>query len=426
MSAQDSEVVSRLTEAVNKEFGGDQGQKKNGAAESGAGGTTQNGNTGSASTGTGSSKVDNGAGSSEAQDGSDLGSGPEEASLDPLKLLEKGLSKADDGGTADETGAGEEKIQVENKVVTEKPGEKTGGALRAQLEKALATNRELEQRLKSTEGREDPKVKEITTAWQTEKKAREDAEAKVAHLDYSQSREFQERFVKPYESAFSDSLSRIKTTQKTDGTKLSQEQLESIMLGGEEEAYRIIDENFEGPKATMLTGLMKDVYSLDRVRERALSQAKGMAVEQRKQQEAQSKAYQESIKSLYEQERDSRLNKMPDVFMPKDGDKKRNALLQEGGILADAAFFKPPNISDKQWVAITAEVRNRATAFPALHEENIGLKKRLAEVEKKLEKYQNHGPGRGEVSDGTTNRKKSEPGTFEAAREQLAEIAGLR
>lgn len=462
-------MVNRLNQAAGELFGkgapsgsgGDESKKKNQSQF--AGGTTPNGNTSSsdrpagvsapgfrddtigrsgASTGdaggtggsagevderaaggkAGPAEAGSATGTGESVGG--VGDGEEETgseTLDALALLNKGLPQPEalkdkdesvsaDGDAAPKSGTGKPKTE--------------GSALRTQLEKTLAANRDLEKRLKEIESREDPRVKEITTAWEAEKKARAEAEARIAHLDYSQSAEFRERFVAPYEQAATDTLRQLRGLTADDGTKLSQQELETILVGGEEEAYQLIDSKFSGAKATMATGWVKDVYSLDRVRYRALESAKGMALERQKQTSAQQKAREEQVKMLWEKERDSRMASAKDLFERSNSDKKRSKLLDEGAILADAAFFRPSNVSDEQAIAIMAEVRNRAAALPALKEAFARERARADALEAELKKYRGHEPGNGEPGEDTSTAKsKFKEGTMEFAIEQLRELA---
>jgi len=196
------------------------------------------------------------------------------------------------------------------------------------------------------------------------------------------------------------------------------------MVGGEEAAYQVIDSKFSGAKATMATGWVKDIYSLDRVRYRALESAKTMAVERQKQGQAQAKARQEQVKMIWEKERDGRMAAAKDLFERPPGDKARSRLLDEGAVLADAAFFRPPNVSDEQAIAIMAEVRNRAAALPALKTDRDNWKSKAEAFEARLRKYENHAPGNGEPGDDTGVRtSKHEPGTMEFAVDQLRELA---
>jgi len=336
----------------------------------------------------------------------------QEANLDPLSILQKGL------------GDTEQPAALKPDPKAEKP-KTEGGALRGQLEKTLSEKRDLEKRLAELEKREDPRIKELTTAWESEKRAKDELDAKIAHLDYSQSVEFRSRFVEPYESAVKDTLGRLRNMVTEDGTKLTQDDLEAIIIGGEEGAYQLIDQKFTGPKATLATGIVKDVYSLERVRDRALEQAKSMAVEKRKLGEAQNRAQQEQVKILWAKERDGRKAAAKDLFERRDNDKERNQALDEGEVLAEAAFWHPPNVSPEQLIAIKAEVRNRAAALPAMRLSYMKEKARADALEAELVKYRGHSPGNGEPGDGqeTERNSKHQPGTMGWAVDQLRELS---
>ena len=213
-------MVQRLTDATKEIFGSTtepgapaEPQKKNPEGQQSRAGTTPNASPASRSGAAiepGTVDLEPGAGEDDPGAGGGNGSpnqkgttddsgGDGEAgnTTDPLALLAKGLPT-------------EEPAKPQPETDKAKDGKPSGGALRATLEKTLAEKRALESKIAELEKREDPRVKDITTAWETEKKAREDAEAKVAQLDYSESREFKERFVEPYNAAFKDTLAQLR------------------------------------------------------------------------------------------------------------------------------------------------------------------------------------------------------------------------
>lgn len=447
-------MVARLGDAAKEVFGrteepGAPAQKKNPGDQPSRGGTIQSGSTDSSNGQSGrpnpaAVELEPGAGedgatpagggsgspggsgakgsAADSAGGGGVGDGSEGKTTDPLALLAKGLPSEEKSAEAK---TGEESESAASSASDKANGKASGGALRATLEKTLAEKKALESKLAEIEKREDPRVKDLTSAWEQEKKAREELEAKVAHLDYSESREFKERFVEPYNAAFKDTLAQLRTLPTEDGAKLSNDDLETIMVGGEMAAYQLIDEKFTGAKATMATGLVKDVYSLDRIRNRALEQAKGLAVERSKQNQAQAKARQESLRGLFQREIETRRKSGGELYNPVEGDKEHNQLLDEGAVLADAAFLRPANLTDEQAVQVMAEVRNRAAALPAVVRSYRKEKARADALEKELAKYRGHQPGNGEPGLAPGDEKQPEEGTMDFARAKLRELAGL-
>lgn len=445
----DDAMVQKLSQAAQESFGVKQPaeDKKKIAAQS-AGGTTRNAGTSTASpstsTGTTSSEsdaaqsrpgqVDDGAqgeaASTQTGDAAGtqgVGSGVDEReaateTLDALALLNKGLPKEGED-VAQQPELLKEKEQPAGDKSAKPKTE--GSALRNQLEKTIAEKRDLEKRLQDIEKREDPRIKDLTTAWEAEKKEREKLEAKIAQLDYSQSPKFRKDFVEPYEAAFSDTLARIRGMTTAEGTKLTQEEVETIMVGGQEEAFNVIASKFDGGKADVAKSLVTELYSLDRARARALRQSEGQALEQRRNNEAQFKARQEQIKQLWERERDGRLDREKALVDLRKSDKKLGRLLDEGGVLADAAFFRPQNVTDEQAVAIMAETRTRAALYPLQRELYLREKARADALEADLVKYRGHSPGNGEPPEEGEGQhtSKHQEGTMEWAKEKLAELA---
>lgn len=449
----DPGMVNRLAEAAQKEFGAPapqtEGVKKNYSAD----GTTPNGNTASnefeppaareaARTGLRTSTPSGngtrqtptekeGAESVErvpSGGGSGVGDGEAEEApeaLDPLALLNKGLPKEEEEFTQENEQA-ETETPKETSAPKEKP-ESGGKALRTQLEKTLAESKqlkqrekELEQRLKALEGPDNPKIKELTSAWELQKKRADELEQKVAHYDYTESTEFKERYVKPFEDKFREAQDRLSKIQKADGTKLTLDELESIMVNGEVEAYEAISNIFDGAKATYAANLVKDVYSLDRARTLALQQSKQTALQRRKEGQAQLTARQEAIRNHFTQEIETRREASKEWYAPRENDTKWNKALQEGEVLANAAFIPPQNIKPEQAVAIMAETRLRAAAFPALQQETLSLRGKVKALEKELARFKGSAPGKGEVGDPAAKPKTYEIGDIRSAKEALA------
>lgn len=437
-------MIKRLQEAVAVDLG----VKPAGSAEiekkkSGAAGTTPNANTGShnanGATTTGAatssqsttagteSHQGNGAtgeagaesaavaesGDAQGEDGSD-GSGAASEEIDPLKLLE---AKPDAEASTDKTTGDGAANQA--KAAT------TGGALRAQLERTISENRTLAQKLKELEGANNPKVKELTTAFEAERKRREELETQIAQLDYSQSPEFKRQYIAPYENALQDTLQRLGSMSKDDGSKLTKEEVESLVTGGEDVAGKLIDSMFSGTKAMTAVGMINNLYSLERTQARAFQNARSTALSRRKEQEASETAARQAMWQHYEEERDARFAKVPELSSPKEGDTKHKRTLAEGIALADAAITPPKNATPQQRMAIMAEVRNRAALQPVAIELWKREKARADAAEAELAKYRNHEPGRGETESVASSGKKAEPGTMEFAVESLREVAGL-
>lgn len=438
-------MVQKLSEAVQSDFGmnkpleGDAGVKK----KSGADGTTPTGSTnsndqtqslssadGDTAVSTGSSQLGGGAaegGTGEAADKGSRESGGSSGDLDqggtategepetdPLKLLGSESPKTKPAASA--------KAEPSQNGDGEKNGKTPGGQLRSQLEQALSTNRDLEKRIKELEGDSNPRLKELTTAFESEKKRADAAEARIAELDYSQSSDFQKRFIEPYESSLKDTVASLRAMTKDDGSKLTQDELELIVTGGEEAAYEAIDKLFTGGKAALAVGRVQQLYGLERTRDRALTSARSQASEQRKNQMARTKAERESFMQQFESERDRRMQQTPEIFAPKDGDTGHRKALKEGEVLADFAMNPPGNLDVPNRVRLMAESRNRIVGFPVLQHQLKKALERADALEKELVRYRGKEPGRGEV-EAAGGTKRPDRGTMEGAREALRTIA---
>lgn len=448
----DPSVINRLSEAVKRDFSPQATSpdvKKNssadGATQSGSTGFNESPNTTHSSpnpsdaasaglkpeanhgngTATPKKEIPDAGKRVPARSGGDVGDSAtaenlETERLDPLALLERGLpaDEKEEEGTSTKSSHGAEAATAgSSEVEPEKqPGAK---GLRSQLERTISEKRQLEQRLKSLEGVENPKVKELATAYELEKKRADELEQKVAHYDYSESPEFKERYVKPFEERFRDAQDTLSKLTKADGGKLTMDELESIMVSGEVDAYQLITEMFDGAKQMYASNLVKDVYSLDRARTLALQQSRHTALQRRKDSQAQQVAQTEALRNRFQEEIETRRTKNSEWYAPREKDTKWNRALQDGETLADAAFIPPANIKPEQAVAIMAEVRHRAAAFVPLQQGFLALEGKVAALEKELARYKGSTPGRGEVGDTATHAPQSKFRTMDDAKNDL-------
>lgn len=309
---------------------------------------------------------------------------------------------------SDETPPGEGETAPEGEPAPEKP-KPVAKDLRSQLEKfsseakALAKERDtLTTRLRELEEqvKDVPNAKTLSGELSKREQKIQELEKQLAYLDYTQSAEFAERYQKPYEAKLTEAFKELKTLSKEDGSKLTDAEIEGLVLGGEREAYRIIDESFSGADSRLAARLVSEVYGSARDKELAMKNARTEAQARKDKQTAALTQFQTAYKGMFEQNLKAIKEKFPDLYVPNEKDQEAQALFQAGYSLVDAAFNKRKDLSPDQLARVEAEIYNRAGAFPALRLRALRAERELAAVKKELSKFKGNTPGRGEPAAG--------------------------
>lgn len=342
------------------------------------------------------------------------GTAPDELDLDT------GMNQ--EAGEAEPTEATAE-TEAEPESESEPEPEKPGKDLRSQLKhfsaqaKTLAKEKEaLTKRLSELESqvKDAPSGKAMAEQLTKREERIAELEKQLAFVDYTQSPDFLAKYQKPYESRLGEAVKELNTITKEDGSKLSQGEIESLLLSTERDAYRQIDETMSGPDARLATRLVSEVYATAREKERAITSAKAEAQDKTKQQQTQHTQFVEQYKAKRQEVQDAIKTKYPDLYVPDDKDAERKGLFEAGYKLVDAAFNGMDKLSIDQRARVEAEVYHRAGAFPALRLRALRAEKALESVKKELSKFRGSAPGRGEPSteEGTNgNGKQPEIGS---------------
>jgi|SRR5579863_5620870 len=241
------------------------------------------------------------------------------------------------------------------------------------------------------------------------------AEARAAELeqhmrfvDYSKTEDFQNKYVQPYEKAWSNAVSELKEITITDpgGTErpvTPQDILDlvNLPLG---KAREIADTAF-GKFADDVMSHRKQIRSLFEAQQTALEEAKKSGGETltKQQQEAQAnfQKLQSTVKDIWQKENAAMIadKTYGPLFSKREGDAEWNTRLENGFALVDRAFSETPNdpkLTPEQRQAVIrrhAAIRNRAAAWGALKGENDSLKAQVETLTKELGQYKSSEPG---------------------------------
>lgn len=255
----------------------------------------------------------------------------------------------------------------------------------------------------------DPaKLKQQVEAIQSIQKRNQELEQEIKYVNYSKSKEFQEKYQQPYEDAWKKWMGELGELVVTDTATGSdrpiqpQDLLELVNMPLQK--ARAAASDIYGAFADDVMGARKELRGLFDSQQKALDDAK-----------KNSDGYQARMQQEFSQKREalgkeitetwSKANecvvkdeKISKFFKPVEGDDEGNQRLTKGYELADKAFsVNPfdPRLTPEQRAEIVqlhAAVRNRAAAFGRLSLQNSRLEQKLASLTKELNKYKEAEP----------------------------------
>lgn len=256
-------------------------------------------------------------------------------------------------------------------------------------------------------------------------------ESHMRYVDYSKSTEFQDKYEKPYNSAWEKAGAEMAelTIETAEGTRAANAQdllrLVNLPLG---EARKMARELF-GDAADDVMAHRRVVRDLADSRQKALADAQKDAGEHEKLTKAKLAQVQESTVNLWKQHTAEDAQKY-EFLKEKEGDEEWNGKLGSASKFVDSAIaaiakVNDPSLSDEDRAKVIrdyASVRGRAVAFSALKLENKRLAAQLAERDAALAKYKSGEPtaGNGKPNSGPaqpTNRM----GAFKSALQKAAD-----
>lgn len=305
-------------------------------------------------------------------------------------------------------------------------------------ERAKSENAALEAKLAETRKliKDEAAAKsELERIKKIEARAKE-LEDHIRYVDYSKSQEFQEKYQKPYEKAWSNALSELKEITVADANGgerpfSAQDMLELVNLPLSK-ARELANEVF-GDMADDVMAQRKEIRALFDRQTAALEEARASGAEREKTARAElerthgeiGKQVSETWKSLNEAiVKDEKIGK---YFQTIDGDDEANSRLQKGYELVDSAFSQnpmDPKLKPEERAEIIKKhvaVRNRAAAFGRLTHLLSKSEARIAELEAELSQYSESTPdiaGRK-----TTPTASGEPGGMEGMFSRLEKMA---
>jgi len=260
-------------------------------------------------------------------------------------------------------------------------------------------------------------------------KRNQEREAAIKFKDYELDADYQEKYWKPYEQAWSNAIRELKGLSMTvedpkTGESVTREVTQADLqyfaslepAARRTEINRLFPEDKEEVKRHI-----NQISHLFEQTQAAKAKAKQDAETFAKTREEQQQQFQQNRAKLWRQTNEALATKYPNWFNKVEGDNEGNTLFDRGSALADLAMF-PQDISpekiamlpkafqeainskkpftQEQIVKLHSIVRNKAANHDRLAHQNKGLLARVAELEKSLKDYEASGPDGARAADG--------------------------
>jgi hypothetical protein len=231
----------------------------------------------------------------------------------------------------------------------------------------------------------------------------------MGFMDYSKTKDFQEKYQQPYENAWMRAMTELKElyVPTEDGNRaFTPEDLLQLVNLPLDKARAVSDELY-GPYSNDVMGFRKEIRQLFDSQERALNDAKTNGASKMKEHFAnqQKLAGQigQFVKETWNNVNESILRDETygHYFTPTESDPDANQRLAKGFELVDRAFNENPSdprLSTEERRAIIkrhAAVRNRAAAFGRLVYDLKKASDEVAELKKELSRYRGSEPPTG-------------------------------
>lgn len=256
----------------------------------------------------------------------------------------------------------------------------------------------LEAKVKELESVNPGEVKTLQSRLEAAEKRRDELESRISEVDYKSSKEFREKYEKPYVQAWADAMADLKelTVELENGTSRAATQedlvkLANLPLG---EARRLAKAIF-GDSADDMMAHRRKIIDLSNAQANALEESRTVAAERAKLSETDRRSQSEKANALWKEANSQIVTKWPKMFAPVEGDAEGNDLLTKGEALVDRVFTPTPETAPKtpeEAIRLHALIRNKARNHDRLA---LWLKKsreRVKELETTLAQYEASGP----------------------------------
>ena len=273
--------------------------------------------------------------------------------------------------------------------------------VKEEFEPKLQQVQTLEAKIKELETSNPPEVSILQERLSAAEKRRDELETEIRFVDYSKSKEFADKYQKPYTDAWRSAMNDLAelTVEDPNGStrKASQEdllKLSNLPLG---EARRQANALF-GDSADDVMAHRRNIIQLSNAQSKALEEARLAGTEKAKLSDTERKAQIEKTQKAWGEVNSAIAKKWPNMFAPVEGDTEGNSLLEKGRALADRLFSPTEETRPKtpeEALQVHAMIRNKVANHDRLALRLKGARARIAELEASLKEFEAHSPNGG-------------------------------
>ncbi len=290
-----------------------------------------------------------------------------------------------------------------------KPVDKTKTSPWKLVEKLNAKNRDVMRELvelKEKMGKTTNLEQELKRIELVEKRNAE-LEEEIKYQNFSKSKEYEEKYQKPYEAAWAKAAKELQEIEVLDESgavsrKANAQDLIALANMPLGQARRTANAMF-GDSANDVMLHRQRIIDLSEAQREALDTARKSGNDRQEQTSLKQQAITKEVGTLWQQENSAIESKL-EFLKPKEGDAEWNGALDKAKRLVDTAFSKSPtdpSLSPEQRAEIVkshAAIRNRAIAYSALKLENNRLRAQITERDTKLKQFEDSEPTAGNGS----------------------------
>ena len=301
----------------------------------------------------------------------------------------------------------EDEVISDDELKSSKPPSQAGPwKLKKYWEKRAATveleNNQLKERLAKL-----PDVEKASKNIEAIQKRNQELEEEIKYTNFSKSKEYEEKYQKPYEAAWAKAAKELGELEVLDESGAvarranSQDliALANMPLG---QARKTATAMF-GDSANDVMLHRQRIIDLSEAQREALDNARKSGSDRQEQFSVQQQALAKEVSTLWEQSNTEAASKI-EYLKAKEGDDEWNGALDKAKSLVDTAFAQSPadpRLNPEQRAKLVkshAAIRNRAIAYSALKLENNRLRAQMKERDEKLKQFEDSAPTGGNGS----------------------------
>ena len=349
------------------------------------------------------------------------------------------------------------------KTPPQQTGKEKAVTLREKLDKSIAEITEWKTKYEKLAAEKpaaktaDPEKEQLLKDREDWNKRREELENELKFTNYERSGEYQEKYQKPFLTAYEqgqkliqnlsmkepdtlDELGAVMESGKTrKGTPADWDKLMSIQ--DEDAANKFIAENF-GHNAARITLQREKVLEMHSQMRNALDDFRKNASQRETLIKTESEKFQKETSDRWHMANTNAAAKYPEYFAPDPADQKGNELLTHGQRLTDLGFGildpadvakLPKEVQSKmvngklpqaELTLLHAAIRNRSAAYDRLVYRNQQKDAELKALKEKLDGYEKSEPNGGTARKTDKTGKKQTPGSWAEIDAEFDKMAG--